>query len=272
MKRTMLQRAGRVYKQYWRINILTTLEYRANFIMWFLFTFVYHGTAIVALWIVFENFPSMNGWSFKDMAFLYGLWMVSHALNNTLFSTVSEIPDHIRDGEFDRLLVRPLDSLYQCVTIPGQVFPDELVLALVYFGFATWLSHVHINLMFVLFVPLIVLGGTLIELSLNLIISTAAFWFIKVDALRWIIVQLEQEFTRYPISIYSRGVRLLLAFVLPFAFMNYFPATYFLNKSENALALPPAVGLLTPVIGAVFFAAAYAFWRLGLNRYKGVGH
>jgi ABC-2 type transport system permease protein len=93
-----------------------------------------------------------------------------------------------------------------------------------------------------------------------------------VDALRWIVLQLEQEFTRYPIGIYSRGVRLFLTFVFPFAFMNYFPAAYFLRKPEGALGLPPTVGLLTPLVGLTFFAAAYGFWRFGLDRYKGVGH
>jgi ABC-2 type transport system permease protein len=86
------------------------------------------------------------------------------------------------------------------------------------------------------------------------------------------VLQLEQEFTRYPIGIYSRGVRLFLTFVFPFAFMNYFPATYFLRKPEGALGLPPIVGLLTPLVGLVFFVAAYWFWRYGLNRYTGVGH
>jgi ABC-type uncharacterized transport system permease subunit len=54
--------------------------------------------------------------------------------------------------------------------------------------------------------------------------------------------------------------------------MNYFPAAYFLHKTDLGLALPPAVGLLTPLIGIAFAAAAYGFWRIGLNRYQGVGH
>ena len=261
-----------VYRVYWRINILTTLEYRANFLMWFGFTFVYHGSAIFALWVVLKSFPSMNGWDFKDMAFLYGLWMVSHAINNTFFSAIGDIPEHIRDGEFDRLLVRPLDALFQAITMPGQIFPDELLLAIGYFVGATILSGVHIDALFIIMVPLIMLGGALIDLAISLIISTAAFWFIRVDTLRWIVLELEQEFTRYPISIYSRGVRLILSFVFPFAFMNYFPATFFLHKTEIGLFLPPAVGLLTPLIGVVFVIAAYAFWRFGLNRYQGVGH
>ena len=261
-----------VYRQYWRINILTTLEYRENFLMWLVFTVVYHGAAIAALWIVLTRFPQMNGWTFRDMAFLYALWMMAHALHNTFFSTVSEIPEWIRDGEFDRLLVRPLDTLFQTIATPGQVFPDELVLALITFAGATVYSRVHVDAIFFTFVPLVVIGGALIDLGINLIIATAAFWFVQVDALRWIVLQLEQEFTRYPITIYNGGVRFLLTFVLPFAFMNYFPARYFLHKGQTGFGLPPEVGLLTPLIGLVFLVLAYGFWRFGLNRYQGVGH
>ena len=43
---------ARAYREYWRINLLTTLEYRENFLMWFAFTIVYHATALAALWVV----------------------------------------------------------------------------------------------------------------------------------------------------------------------------------------------------------------------------
>jgi ABC-2 type transport system permease protein len=261
-----------VYRQYWRINVLTTLEYRTNFLLWFGFTFVYHGTAIAAIWVMLNNFPSMNGWDFRDMAFLYALWMTGHALNATFFSTVDEIPEWIRDGEFDRLLVRPLDTLFQVISTPGQVFPDELLLALAFLAVATVASHVAVTPLFVVLVVLVVAGGALIDLGIGLLISTAAFWFVQVDALRWIVLQLEQEFTRYPLTIYSRGVRLLLAVVVPFGFMNYFPAAYFLHKSSNGLGLPPAIGLLAPAVGIAFVAVAYVCWRAGLQRYQGVGH
>jgi ABC-2 type transport system permease protein len=261
-----------VYRQYWRINLLTTLEYRTNFLLWFAFTFVYHGSAIVALWVTLNNFPSMNGWDFRNMAFLYALWMSSHAVNATFFSTVGSIPDWIRDGEFDRLLVRPLDELFQVISTPGAIFPDELLLALAFLVFATMANHIASSAGFLMLLTLTILGGALIDLSIGLLISTVAFWFVQVDALRWIVLQLEQEFTRYPLSIYSRGVRLLLAFVIPFGFMNYFPASFFLHKADNGLGLPLAIGLLTPAIGLIFLGVAYAFWRIGLQRYQGVGH
>jgi len=36
--------------------------------------------------------------------------------------------------------------------------------------------------------------------------------------------------------------------LIPFAFTNYFPAAYFLHKSETGLALPAVAGLATPLV------------------------
>ena len=259
------------YMQYWRTNFLTMMEYRANFIMWFFFTLVYHGVALGALVVTMQTFPSMNGWDVRDMFFLYALWMCGHELYGALFFNVAMVPEYVREGRFDRFLVRPIDSLFQVWTVPTQTLPDGLLRAGITFGFATWAAHVHIDLFFVLFVPLIVVGGALIDLGISLVIASLSFWFIRVDTLTWVVMSLEQDFTRYPISIYSRGVRVVLSFVFPFAFMNYFPATYFLQKVDVGLHLNPLVGLLTPVIGLAWFFVAYGIWQLGLRRYQGTG-
>lgn len=259
------------YLQYWRTNLLTMVEYRANFFIWFIFTIVYHGVALGALFVTMQQFPSMNGWDFRDMFFLYALWMCGHEMHNVLFFNVVSVPDFVREGRFDRFLVRPLDSLFQVLTVPQQISPDGFALACVTLGVAAWAAHVHVDLLFLLFVPLIVIGGALIDLGISLVVATVSFWFIRVDTLRWVVMSLEQDFTRYPISIYTRGVRIVLAFVFPFAFMNYFPATYFLQKADVGLNLNPTVGLLTPLIGLAWFAVAYAFWQVGLRHYQGTG-
>ncbi len=259
------------YLQYWRINFLTLLEYRANFVMWFFFTIAYHGVAMAALYVTMRQFPSMNGWSFREVFFLYALWMSGHELHNTFFFTVVSVPDYVREGRFDRFLVRPLDTLFQVLTVPAQIVPDGLILAIATLAVATAVVHVRVDFIFVTFVPLVILGGALIDLGISLAVATVSFWFVRVDTLRWVVMSLEQDFTRYPISIYTRGVRVVLTFVLPFAFMNYFPAAYFLQKSDVGLHLNPAIGLMTPAIGIAWLAAAYAFWLVGLRHYQGTG-
>jgi ABC-2 type transport system permease protein len=181
------------------------------------------------------------------------------------------VPDYVREGRFDRFLVRPLDALFQAITTPQQIWPDELILALIYFVVIVPYSGVHVDWLFVLYVPLVALGGALIDCAANLAVSTASFWFVRIDTLRWTIMSLEQEFSRYPISIYQKSVQVVLTFVVPFAFMNYFPATFLLHKREDGLHLNPAVGLLTPLVGMLAVSASYAFWRVGLDRYQGTG-
>ncbi|HXP94584.1 MAG TPA: ABC-2 family transporter protein [Candidatus Binatia bacterium] len=259
------------YVQYWRINLLTMVEYRTNFFLWAGFTVVYHGTALGALWVTLYRFPSLGGWDFKETAFLYGLWMLGHAVNNTFFFSIGAVPEFVREGRFDRFFVRPLDPLFQTITVPQQIWPDELVLAFGYFCFVVPFCGVQVDALFLLYVPLVAIGGALIDFAIGLFIATLSFWFVRIDTLRWVVMSLEQDFSRYPINIYTRGVRVLLAFVFPFAFMNYFPATFLLHKSETALSLNPAIGLFTPVVGIVWFLAAYAFWRVGINRYQGTG-
>ncbi len=247
------------------------LEYRANFFMWGAFTVVYHATAIGALWVTLQQFPSMNGWDFRQAAFLYALWMLGHGLHNTFFFTVGDVPLFVREGKFDRFLVRPLDTLFQAITVPQQIWPDELILAIVFVCIAVPYAGVRVDWWLFLFVPLVGIGGALIDFGINLAIATASFWFVRVDALRWVVMSLEQEFSRYPITIYTRGVQFVLTFLLPFAFMNYFPAAFLLQKSHTGTTLAPQAGLLTPLIGIAWSALAYAFWRIGLNRYQGTG-
>src|ERR1700693_5626019 len=110
-----------------------------------------------------------------------------------------------------------------------------------------------------------VVARPLIVCALPLAGATLAFWFIRLDAWRWVVMSLENDFTRYPLSIYSRSVRIVLGYVFPLAIMNYFPATALLHKTAEATyALNPVLGWLTPVVGAVWFGAAYLFWRRGL--------
>ncbi|HZX68256.1 MAG TPA: ABC-2 family transporter protein, partial [Candidatus Elarobacter sp.] len=180
-------------------------------------------------------------------------------------------PEFVREGRFDRFLIRPLDPLFQALTVPQQIWPDELILAIVYFCFVVPFAGVRVDWVLVSYVPLVALGGALIDFGVNLAIATASFWFTRVDSLRWVFMSLEQEFSRYPLSIYQRGVKVMLAFVVPFAFMNYFPATFLLHKNEDGLHLNPAVGLLTPLVGVVVFVLGYAFWRIGIDRYQGTG-
>jgi len=231
------------YREFWRLNFLTLMEYKANFFVWLVFTIVYHGVALGTIWIMMSRFPSMNGWHWQQVFFLYSLYMLGHTLNNTFFFTIGDVPELVREGKFDRVMVRPLNPLFQVLSQPGQIWPDELALAAGVFIVAQAIVHLQWTVASGVLLVLAVVGGAFIDFAVQLIIATLSFWVVRLDALRWVVMSLENDFTRYPLSIYNRAVRIMLAYVFSFAFMNYFPATTLLHKTnEINYTLNPAVG------------------------------
>jgi ABC-2 type transport system permease protein len=65
-------------------------------------------------------------------------------------------------------------------------------------------------------------------------------------------------------------VRFLLTFFFPLAFINFYPAHYFLNKDTSTLFHPVFVYLTLPV-GIVCMVLAVWFWRRAVKHYGSTG-
>ena len=145
------------------------------------------------------------------------------------------------------------------------------MVALIVFGIAQSFVHLAWSPLVVVLVTSTILGGAIIDAAVQLVVATLSFWVIRLDALRWVVMSLENDFTRFPLSMYNRAVRIILGYIFPFAFMNYFPATVLLHKTADMSEFNPALGWLTPVVAVVWLALALGFWRNGLNRYQSTG-
>ena len=69
------------------------------------------GFAIIKF--VVESFGEINGWNYGQLAFLYGLSVISHALSMIFFVQGWFMGYYVIEGDFDRYLTRPLGVLYQ---------------------------------------------------------------------------------------------------------------------------------------------------------------
>ena len=60
------------------------------------------------LWVILEQGGGLNGWGSGEAAFLFGLSMFSHGLQDLFFIRTRSVDELIRFGEFDRMLLMPL--------------------------------------------------------------------------------------------------------------------------------------------------------------------
>ena len=59
-------------------------------------------------------------------------------------------------------------------------------------------------------------------------------------------------------------------FVLPVAFVAYFPALYVLDKPDE-LGFPDVLQFASPVVAVLTTVAAAAIWSAAVRRYRSVG-
>jgi ABC-2 type transport system permease protein len=128
-----------------------------------------------------------------------------------------------------------------------------------------WTPHLIIYYILALF------GGVLIQGAVFLFFATLCFYIVKSDNLREMLYWNLRRFAGYPISIFHKYIQWLLMYIIPFAFVNYFPAQYLLRK-QDMRAYPEIYIYMAPFVGIVMSTFAYLFWRFSVRYYKSTGN
>lgn len=267
-----VRRQLRLYGVLFRASMRAQGQYRANLIVEIVGAIAFQGAGFAFVWVVVDRFGEIGGWGLPELALLYGLRLGSHGVFTFFFAQlVGRVGEVIRQGEFDRYLVRPLDPLLQLMTrrFNLTVLGDLLGgVALIVAGASrvdvTWTVPA------VGFLVLAVIGGGLVEAALHLMASGLAFRLLSTHSLSMAIEDLLSGIGGYPLRIFPGGAEFVLTFVLPIAFVAYFPAAVLLRRTDE-LAVPAALAVFAPLIGALLFAAAYTFWRRQIRYYSSSG-
>jgi ABC-2 type transport system permease protein len=74
---------------------------------------------------------------------------------------------------------------------------------------------------------------------------------------------------QYPIDVFGQWFRVFVTGFLPVAFINYYPLTLLLDKS-NALHIP-LLGWISPLVAILMFSLGTFAWRRGLLGYSSSG-
>ena len=107
------------------------------------------GFAIIKF--VVESFGEINGWNYGQLAFLYGLSVISHALSMIFFVQGWFMGYYVIEGDFDRYLTRPLGVLYQFFFTNINIFGvTDLIPGILVFIYGCVKCEVTVNLLFIL--------------------------------------------------------------------------------------------------------------------------
>jgi ABC-2 type transport system permease protein len=252
-------------------QVRSQLQYRTSFAINFVGMFLISFVDFVAVLILFENVPSLDGWTLHEVAFLYASTSISFALVDLVIGHLDLFPRMIREGTFDMVLIRPRGTLFQVIASDfalrrvGKALQGAVV-----FGFALGGLDVDWDPGRVAMVGVMLVAGACIFAAVWIAAATIAFWTVDGGEFANAFSYGGNFLTQYPISIYGEWLRRFLAFVIPMAFVCYFPALYVLDK-EDPLGFPRAFQFASPLVAVAAAVGAGAIWTVAVRRYRSVG-
>ena len=249
---------------YLRVGIQNEMQYRVNFFIQLVQSLISLATGLIGLWLVFSQTPELNGWTQPELLIVMGIFILMGGVINAFIQpNMTRLLEEIQQGTLDFTLTKPADAqgLISVREFRLWSLTDVLVGFLVlFYGVYHYQGQVGVLESFAFVLTLLM--GSLLIYCFWLIITSTAFWIVRVDE----IVNLLQGVYaagRWPVSIYPRWLQVGLTFIIPVAFAVTIPAEALTSR------LSPLILLGTFALTGFFVVLARFIWHLGLKNYSG---
>ena len=268
-----MRRSLDLYFKMISIQVRSQMQYRVSFLLETFSTILLSGSYVLVVLLALDRFGGVAGWSIGEVAFLAGMVETSFGFMDMIFSGYDpgSFSPMVQQGLFDQLLLRPVNITLQVLGSKfmlrrlGRIFEGLLVLIL-----GLIFTQIHWTLGKALYLPVVLISQVICFGALFIAGSTLTFWTVQpVEAVN-IVTYGGVEFVSYPMSIYPQWVLRIFTYVIPFIFINYYPALYFLDKPDP-FNFPSFSPFLAPGAALVMLLAALWFWRFGVNHYHSTG-
>ena len=249
-----------------KLNIKSKIEYKASFVFNSISQFFVFFTYYFMIIGLFNKFNNIKGFNVYEVLLCFSIIHLGYAFSETFFRGIDKFENLIINGGLDRFLVRPRGILFQTICNEVDLIKIFRVLqSIIIMVIALVNLDITWNIFKVITLLLMIIGSILV--FLGLFVLTASYCFVTVQGLevKNVLTDGGKFLAQYPISIYRKGVRFVFTFLIPYAFINYYPLLYFLDKSNNTLYM------LSPLLVFIFLIPCLLSFKIGLKHYSSVG-
>jgi ABC-2 type transport system permease protein len=136
--------------------------------------------------------------------------------------------------------------------------------------FAWGAGHVDWSVPKVLVALVMCVSASAIFFALFVGVSCIQFWTTDASEFANAFTYGGNTLTQYPLTIFPVEVVKSLTFVLPIAFVNWYPCLYLLDR-EDPFGMPGWFAVAPPFVAVALLALAALAWRTGVRRYTSTG-
>jgi len=261
----MMRRYIQIYSIMLRNSIIRELSFKANFLLWMVVEILWFCGQIVFFSIIFANVDRIGDWTKWEVVLLIGTHqMIAQLFQAFFFVNVANIPELVRTGKLDSLLVLPMDSQFAVST--KQFSLDSIVNAALG-GAVVCIALSHLNVvpdLTSILLYLVALGfGIAVHYSIMLALAAVSFWIVRAQGLVYGYFNF-LNIARYPDAIFPWLFRLIFGWIIPVVIIANIPARLLIKS----LGQPWWLMLHLVAASTIVFLLSRGFWKFALNRYS----
>ncbi len=256
----------KIYVKALGMHLKSELEYRVNFILSFLSQILVFFTYYFVILSLFTKFSHIKGFSLWEVLLCFSIIQFGFSFNEVFARGVDKFDELIIRGDFDLLLIRPRNILLQVLCSDSDfVKVSRIIQAII----VLILSIIHLDIqwnilkVFTLFLMLV--SSCVIFFGIFLMAASYCFYTIQGLEVRNVFTDGGKQMAQYPIGVFQKGFVLFFTFIIPYAFVNYYPLLYLLGKKEQYY-----YGL-SPLLVFLYLIPCIMMFYQGMKRYTSVG-
>ncbi len=241
----MVRRYIDIYSIMLRNSLIREMSFKANFILWMLVEVLWFVGQIVFFSIIFGQVDRIGDWTKWEVVLLVGTHqIIAQLFQAFFFVNVANIPELVRTGKLDSMLVLPIDSQFAAST--KQFGLDSVINAIVggaVVGVSLSLLGVMPGPMSILLYLTAIAFGVAVHYSIMLSLAAVSFWIIRAQGLVYGYFNF-LNIARYPDVIFPRLFRFIFGWIIPVVIVANIPTgdciDHYLLPVASVLAFCPA--------------------------------
>lgn len=257
----------KLYKTFIAQHFKMLMEYRIDFLTGALSFLINQVTNILFISIIFGNIPSLDGWSYQEIVFVYGFSLLPKGIDHLCTDNLWKVAYFIvRKGEFDKYLTRPINPLVHVIIENFQFDAlGELVVGIILVVSSSIKMSVSFGVLKITLMIVAITAGTFIFTGIKIFCAALALWIKRSGSILQMFY-MASDFAKYPVTIYNRAVRGIITYIIPFAFTAYYPASYFLGRGDTLYCIGGTV-----IMALILMFIGVCVWNRGLRAYESAG-
>lgn len=256
----------RLYIHYISIIVRSTMQYKTSLVLMIMGQLLVSFSTFLGIYFMFQRFDSVKGYSYSEVLLCFSIVLLQYSLAEMFVRGFDTFSGIVRQGEFDRILVRPRNEMLQVLGSRFEVTRiGRMIQALIIFFYGIGSSQVEWTFSRVLTVIFMILGGCALFSGLFIIYATLCFFTLEGLEFMNVFTDGGREYGKYPIDVYGKRMFRFATIIIPYTLVQYYPLQYLLGRTEEVATMA------LPLVAILFLIPCWLFWRFGVKRYKSSG-